>query len=102
MGLVIVAVVCGMAQAAPMRSQGEAVIPLATTNGRSMDVEVADLNGDGRDDLVIATEFGQNAVLLHDGTRFVHAVDAITQGPRHDSEDIAIADLNGDGRPDIV
>jgi len=78
------------------------LLPVAATNGRTMDAEFADLDNDGDLDLVIAAEFGQNAVLLWDGSRFILKPDAITQGKRHDSEDIAIADLDNDGDLDLV
>jgi len=87
---------------ATMHRAAHELIPVAVTNGRTMDVELADLDADGDLDLVIATEFGQNVVLLREGRRFVHAVDAIPQGPAHDSADIAIADLDGDGDLDLV
>ncbi|MEO1585275.1 MAG: VCBS repeat-containing protein [Planctomycetota bacterium] len=78
------------------------LLPLAVTNGKTMDMEAADLDGDGFADLVIAVEFGQNAVLMWRDGRYVHAVDALPQGIRRDSEDIAIADFDGDGDLDIA
>lgn len=78
-------------------------LPALATAGRTMDAEFADLNGDGRLDLVLATEAGPNVVLLRgEGLKFVHAEDALPGGTAHDSEDIAIADLDGDGDPDLV
>lgn len=88
--------------AQPLTDRSADLLPLAVTNGRTMDSELADLDGDTDLDLVLASEFGQNAVLYWDGGRFVHAPSAITQGKRHDTEDIAVADFDGDTRPDIV
>jgi hypothetical protein len=75
-----------------------------------MDVEAADLDGDGDLDLVVAQEFLPNKVLRNDAGRFVAwdvlpALDPkrLGGGPSgHDSEDIAIADFDGDGRHDLV
>ncbi|MEL6497422.1 MAG: FG-GAP-like repeat-containing protein [Planctomycetota bacterium] len=78
------------------------LLPLAVTNGKTMDMEHADLDGDGFVDLVIAVEYGQNAVLFWRDSRYVHDPDALPQGIVRDSEDIAIADLDNDGDLDLV
>ncbi|MEM7229597.1 MAG: VCBS repeat-containing protein [Planctomycetota bacterium] len=79
------------------------MLPMAMTQGRSMDAEWADLNNDGRPDLIVASEFGQNIVLITpaDGDR-TRAHNALPQGQMNDSEDIAIADVNGDDHLDII
>src|SRR4051794_39363903 len=70
---------------------------------------LADLNGDGRPDVVVTNPVGNNgSVLLNKVTpgamtltaaSFTTPVDFATgAGPRS----VALADLNGDGRPDIV
>lgn len=99
--------VCGLAVAASSASTywtdvSTDLVPLAVTNGKTMDAELADLDSDGDLDLVLATEYGQNVVLLWDGERFALDPNALPQGKRGDSEDIAVADLNGDGKPDLV
>lgn len=86
----------------PLEEMSVSYMPLAATNGRTMDAEFADLDGDGDLDLVLAAEFGQNVVCFWDNNRFVLQPEAITQGKRHDSEDIAIVDFTGDGLPDIA
>ncbi|MFN3353016.1 MAG: FG-GAP repeat domain-containing protein [Brevundimonas sp.] len=83
----------------------------------TMDVEAADLDGDGDLDLVTAQEFRLNVALRNDGGRFspwnIFAplpAQALAAGPPqlrfpgagHDSEDVSIADFNGDGALDIV
>jgi len=65
-------------------------------------VAVADLNGDGKPDLVVATEIeGAAAVLLGNGDgTFGQAVYYPTAG--FYAESVAIADVNGDGKLDLV
>jgi hypothetical protein len=69
---------------------------------------VADLNGDGKPDVVVANQWTDNtdtssnvAVLLNDGTgKFPSGIQYGTGGFFPDS--VAIADVNGDGKPDLV
>ncbi len=81
----------------------------ATGNGPSV-VAVADLNGDGRPDIVAANEYdGTVSVLLNTtapgATTFSFAAQqTYTNGSAANSEpnSIALADLNGNGLPDII
>ena len=69
---------------------------------------VADVNGDGKPDVVVANQWTDNtdtssnvSVLLNDGTgKFSTAVAYGTGGFFPDS--VAIADINGDGKVDLV
>ena len=77
-------------------------LPTGVLDGLSMDAAVADIDGDGDLDIVVANEFRPNILLLNDGKgRFF---DASARLPRteHDSEDVGIADFDGDGDLDIV
>jgi hypothetical protein len=62
-------------------------------------VAVADVNGDGRPDLV-ATTYSQVSVLLGNGDGSFKAAKNFSTGVREYS--IAVADLNGDGKLDLV
>ncbi|HEY1224708.1 MAG TPA: VCBS repeat-containing protein [Brevundimonas sp.] len=85
----------------------------------SMDVGVADLDGDGDLDVVIPQEFRLNKLMLNDGSgRFTDlsatlpplSAEEMAGGPAslqfpgagHDSEDVSIADFDGDGVPDLI
>lgn len=90
-----------------------------TVMRNSMDVGVADLNGDGHLDVVVPQEFRLNKLSLgQGGGRFVDASDRFAAlsaeemvggppqlqfpGAGHDSEDVSIADFDGDGVLDII
>ncbi|MUP47336.1 VCBS repeat-containing protein [Gramella sp. BOM4] len=88
---------------------------IVKTSNNSMDVAVADINGDGDPDLVIAVEFFKNVILLNDGSgKFSDASSLLpdlpvnedpkpySYYPCHDSEDIAIANFDQDGDLDII
>jgi hypothetical protein len=77
-------------------------LPTSSLTGLSMDAAVADVNGDGALDVVVANEFRPNLLLLGSGDG--HFEDASDRLPAHerDSEDVGIADFDGDGDLDIV
>lgn len=85
-------------------------IPLANTSVNSMDIESADVDGDGDLDLVVAGEFRRNLLLINDGNG-VFAEDASRLFPEkntndnfpgEDSEDIVFADFDQDDDLDIL
>jgi hypothetical protein len=66
------------------------------------DVAVADVNGDGRPDLVTANDNNSFSVLLGYGDgRFASPL-TYGLGPDTEPGSVAIGDLNGDGKPDLV
>lgn len=87
------------------------ISPLSITWESTMDVESADLDGDGDLDVVLAMEFKKNILLFNDNgelkydpskslpTTFVYGNPAITG---EDSEDILIRDFDQDGDLDIL
>ncbi len=69
-------------------------------------IDLADLNGDGRDDLVLggsdATARSVAAVYLSTGTAFAAPVQYVADPARRESRGFATADMDGDGHLDIV
>lgn len=77
-----------------------------STPGGSIDVAVADLNGDTRPDLVVAnlapSATGSVSVLLQDPAHRGQFLAATSYAGLGQPLSVAIADLNGDGHPDIA
>jgi FG-GAP-like repeat len=77
-----------------------------STAGASIDVAVADLNGDSKPDLVVANlapaNTGSVSVLLQDPAHPGQFLAATTYAALSQPLSVAIADLNGDGHPDIA
>jgi hypothetical protein len=65
-------------------------------------VEVADLNGDGRPDLIVTNESGSVSIFLNDGAARFHAPPGSPFAAGPSPNDVAIADFNGDRRPDLA
>ncbi len=82
-------------------------VPLLTQVGRVADVQMADFNGDGKLDLVVAV-FGWRAageiVYLENQTQDWSKPVFMPQtvDPRHGAIHVPVCDLNGDGKPDFV
>ncbi len=70
--------------------------------GWAQAVAHTDIDLDGRQDLVVANDFGRNAILrnLGDG-RFVDAAPELGMSKAYHSMNIGIGDLNRDGYPDL-
>jgi len=84
-------------------------VPYNTGGGFSNSVAIADINGDGKLDLVVsdACQGGLNcstdgaaSVLLGNGDGTFQA--AVTYDSGYETEAIAVADVNGDGKPDLI
>ncbi|MFZ1918888.1 MAG: FG-GAP-like repeat-containing protein [Terriglobales bacterium] len=63
-------------------------------------VAVADVNGDGHPDLLVANSYGVGVLLGNGDGTFQAAVSYSSGG--EDVASIAVADVNGDGRPDLL
>lgn len=77
-------------------------LPNAATR-QSMDVQAADLDGDGDLDIVKANEFQANTMLKNNGAgAFSIAPAGSLPNVVNDSEDVVATDFNGDGHLDLV
>jgi hypothetical protein len=76
---------------------------LPVLEGPSLDAGLADLDGDGDLDIVIAVEWDQNRLLINNGSGvFSDQTEARLPNTSHDSEDVGISDFDGDGDLDLV
>jgi hypothetical protein len=70
-----------------------------------LSVAVADLNGDSKPDLVVATECANSAcvgVLLGNGDGTFQTAVTYESGGDSEPPSVTVADVNGDGKPDLV
>lgn len=63
-------------------------------------IAVADVDGDGRDELVVAAH-GPNRVLKWDGSQLVDAADALIEDADRLALGVACGDIDGDGREEL-
>jgi hypothetical protein len=78
-------------------------LPVRDLLNNSMDVEPFDVDQDGDLDLVIASEFRPNLLLINDGKGvFSNGTSGRLPARNHDSEDIALGDFDRDGDTDLV
>jgi hypothetical protein len=85
----------GFAEMVARDAQGKR-LPLSAGN-RPTGLSVADVNGDGRTDLVVGNDFGDVLTLLGNGDG---SFQPYQRADRHVA--LAVADLNGDGTDDLV
>jgi hypothetical protein len=67
----------------------------------AMSVAIADVNGDGKPDLLVANTDGEIGVLLGNGDGTFQPVVSYSAGGAY-TDSVAVADVNGDGKPDLV
>ncbi len=66
-------------------------------------IALADLEGDGDLDMVVANQTPPNRLLLNDGTgHFKDATDRMEQKTPLESREVHVFDANADGKPDIL
>lgn len=76
---------------------------LPAIKNKAQGVALADLDGDGDLDMVVATEAPPTRLLVNDGKgRFAEASDRLDQVPPLETREVHIFDANGDRQPDIL
>jgi len=95
-------IACGSLHAQPYFIDATATSLPALRYLNGMDVESADIDGDGDLDIIIANEFQPNTILLNDGRGVFTEATGRFSSDAHDSEDIAVADFDGDGDLDVI
>ena len=82
-----------MAPLQTRRASGAGVKPVS--------VVVADVNGDGKPDLIVSDAYSNNVgVLMGNGNGTFQAMQSFAAGMY--SSSVAVADVNGDGKPDVI
>jgi Bacterial Ig domain/FG-GAP-like repeat len=96
---------------APLTSGNYSTIQIGTDLGYGQDVKIADVNGDGKPDLILTyivaeasnTDPSGIAIYLNNGTSNpFNNVTPLRLLVGQSVEAIAVTDLNGDGKPDLV
>jgi hypothetical protein len=101
LGLLSVALCVGFVQP-PVHSPRFREVVIPTGKGTRW-VTVADVNHDGKPDILVANaDAGTISVLLGDGEGQFRQAPGSPVAAGHLPNDIAVADMNGDGNPDLV
>jgi hypothetical protein len=73
------------------------------SNSKPYEIAVADVNGDGKPDLLTANAGSDSAgVLLGNGDGTFQAAATFGTGTNSSPRSLAVADVNGDGKPDLL
>jgi hypothetical protein len=99
----LVLALMGLAPAAFGQTFAPAVSYNAGNNANPLSLAVADLNGDGKRDIITGNNGSSTVgVLLGTGTGTFQAVATTSTGSGSMPSDIAVADVNADGKPDVL
>lgn len=77
------------------------VVTYSSGGSNAVSLVVADVNGDGRADVLVANQFGGVGVLLGNGNGTFQPAVSYASG-KGTCSSVAVADVNGDGRLDLV
>ena len=96
--------ICSESSVAVLLGNGDGTFQAAVTYDTggpgAWSVAVADVNGDGKPDLIVANEGGTVGVLLGNGDGTFQP--AVTYPTGNSPYCVAVADVNGDGNPDLL
>ena len=76
------------------------VVTYDSGGGYAESIAVADVNGDGKPDLLVANYSSQLGVLLGNGDGTFQSPATYSSGGH--AQSVVVADVNGDGKPDVV
>jgi hypothetical protein len=97
---------CNNGSVSVLLGNGDGTFQTALTYGvgnQPMSVVVADVNGDGKPDLVVTNySDGEVSVLLGNGDGTFQTLVSYSSGGSNTAYSVAVGDLNRDGKPDLV